>query len=361
MVNVKDKGLSNNPLINALLVEDAPRWTNLPTYGLGRPVMTYYLDPDRGRRRLERRRATGDAGSLRQPRGRHQRPLRAGLPLQLRPARREEGDEQLLRLPGTAGEHEDPDDFHDFAGGDQIEGSFNIQNPAWTGMTIGGTAFQTMLHEVMHGLGLDHPHEYLLLPGVPDGAEFGSLGTANLNQIVYTNMSYNRPWAAMPPAGTVLPGSDFNLGGVRGPGALDIAALQYLYGKNTTYRTGNDSYRLSDMDVVSAGPAPQATSWLTIWDAGGADQIAYSGFHNATIDLRPATLRVEEGGGGFLSFVTRTDGIVVHGGFTIANGWTSRMRAAAAATIPSSAIAWTTGSGGVAAKTRCTATAVAIA
>ena len=74
--------------------------------------------------------------------------------------------------PGTAGEHEDPDDFHDFAGGDQIEGSFNIQNPAWTGMTIGGTAFQTMLHEVMHGLGLDHPHEYLLLPGVPDGAEF---------------------------------------------------------------------------------------------------------------------------------------------------------------------------------------------
>ncbi len=30
--------------------------------------------------------------------------------------------------------------------------------------------------------------------------------------------------------------------------ALDIAALQHLYGANMTYRTGNDTYRLPQAD-----------------------------------------------------------------------------------------------------------------
>jgi Ca2+-binding RTX toxin-like protein len=50
-----------------------------------------------------------------------------------------------------------------------------------------------------------------------------------------------------------------------------------------------------------------------IWDVGGTDHIIYTGQQRATIDLRPATLRNEPGGGGFLSTV---DGS--YGGFTIA-------------------------------------------
>ena len=45
----------------------------------------------------------------------------------------------------------------------------------------------------MHGLGLAHPHDNgggsLIFPGVTDA--FGSYGDYNLNQEIYTIMSYN--------------------------------------------------------------------------------------------------------------------------------------------------------------------------
>ena len=55
---------------------------------------------------------------------------------------------------------------------------------------------------------------------------------------------------------------------------------------------------------------------MTIWDVGGTDTISAQGSQlDAIIDLRAATLRNEEGGGGFVS---RNGGVL--GGFTIANG-----------------------------------------
>jgi serralysin len=90
--------------------------------------------------------------------------------------------------------------------------------------------------------------------------------------------------------------------------ALDIAALQLLYGANTSTRAGNDTYGLPTADAAG-------TFWQAIWDAGGTDVITHAGGTiSASIDLREAPL-TGENAGGYVSWVQGT-----RGGFTIANG-----------------------------------------
>ena len=52
------------------------------------------------------------------------------------------------------------------------------------------------------------------------------------------------------------------------PMLLDIAAIQYLYGANTTYKTGDDLYTFDT----------RTPFFKTIWDAGGKDTISVSNF-----------------------------------------------------------------------------------
>jgi serralysin len=60
------------------------------------------------------------------------------------------------------------------------------------------------------------------------------------------------------------------------PMVNDITALQYLYGVNTTYRTGDDVYQFDPKDPFIK----------TIWDAGGHDTISVANFSEAcTINL----------------------------------------------------------------------------
>jgi len=62
------------------------------------------------------------------------------------------------------------------------------------------------------------------------------------------------------------------------PMVLDIAVMQYLYGANTTYHTGDDVYSFD----------PAKPFFKTIWDAGGNDTISVSNFSlGCTIDLTP--------------------------------------------------------------------------
>ena len=193
-------------------------------------------------------------------------------------------------------------------------GAFNWQGAGWdytepgTGaLEQGGYGFITIIHELGHGLGLAHPHDTggtsTIFPGVTSA--FGDYGDFDLNQGVYTTMSYNRGWQTNP-SGEPAPISAFGYQGT--PMALDIAVLQAKYGANLSYRTGADTYLLPASNDVG-------TFYSCIWDAGGVDTIVHDGSAPAVIDLRAATLQVEAGGGGFLSYV---DG--VFGGFTIANG-----------------------------------------
>lgn len=192
-------------------------------------------------------------------------------------------------------------------------GYFNYAGSGWDwtapgtgGLEQGGFGFVTIIHELGHGLGLAHPHDEggssTVFPGV-SGA-FNDYGDFALNQGVYTTMSYNAGWRTNPDG---LPPS-VNFGYQGTPMALDIAVLQEKYGANTAYNTGDDTYYLPTTNGTG-------TFYSCIWDAGGTDTIAYAGGGPALIDLRAATLKLEPGGGGFLSYA---DGI--YGGFTIANG-----------------------------------------
>lgn len=127
--------------------------------------------------------------------------------------------------------------------------------------TAGKFNFHTKLHEMGHGLGLMHPHAY----GLDNVRSSSDRGEHGLNDIRYTNMSYIRTPNYYPETLMVL----------------DIAAIQYLYGKDMTTATGNNTYKLDD--VVNK-------SYKAIWDAGGNDNIEYNGSQNVVIDLRAGHL-----------------------------------------------------------------------
>jgi len=171
-------------------------------------------------------------------------------------------------------------------------------------LIAGGFDYITFIHELGHALGLAHPHDRgggsLLAPGVK---REGDLGDFDLNQGIYSMMSYNDGWKS----GLVKPGADKTYGYEKGPMAFDIAALQTMYGANMTYHAGDDSYVLPTANVAGTG-------YLCLWDAGGQDELVGGDFGNL-IDLRDATLRTAKGGGGWVSYA---EGIA--GGFTIANG-----------------------------------------
>ncbi|WP_170791598.1 matrixin family metalloprotease, partial [Ruegeria lacuscaerulensis] len=189
------------------------------------------------------------------------------------------------------------------------EGAFNTD--FWTtGLggngDPGGFFFTTLLHELGHALGLGHPHDTGLGTTVLNGvtSPFFSYGDGNLNQGVFTVMSYNDGWTQV---NGQLP-VNATYGGSTGLGALDIAALQAMYGANTTYNSGANTYDLASFNTAGVG-------YQAIWDTGGIDTIRHTGSAAAIIDLRPATLDYSPFGGGAISYV---DG--VQGGFTIAYG-----------------------------------------
>ena len=210
---------------------------------------------------------------------------------------------------------------------------YNAGDYRWTqeGLAPGGMYFGTLIHEFGHGHGMSHPHDNGGKSSVmPDGdTESGyveetepfvyTLGDFDLNQGVYTMMSYMDGWQLSPYG---QPSSSAGYGFIGSLMAFDIAVIQDKYGVNEEWATGNDTYRLSDENVTAQFDANgnqtrDATSYRSIWDAGGIDAIVYSGARDANIDLRPATLKYEEGGGGWISYAYG-----IHGGFTVANGVT---------------------------------------
>lgn len=174
-------------------------------------------------------------------------------------------------------------------------------------LDVGGYSYITIMHEVLHGLGLAHPHDRGGSSGRMAGVsnEFDDYGSNDLNQGIFTTMSYNSGYHTG--SNGNRPSSD-NYGYEAGPMALDIGVLQSLYGTGGTHRGGDNTYHLPNQNG-------KGTFWQTIWDTGGTDKIRYDGSHKTIIDLRAATLTYGEGGGGYISAARN-----VAGGYTIANG-----------------------------------------
>ncbi|CAD5959757.1 M10 family metallopeptidase C-terminal domain-containing protein [Planktothrix agardhii] len=119
--------------------------------------------------------------------------------------------------------------------------------------------YSTLIHELGHALGLEHPGNYNAgeknPTPPPPGRVFLPFEQDNSRNTV---MSYNPGSATAGDAGAPEPQTLM---------PFDILALQFLYGvKNNN--TGNDVYTFNDTNFKQVA---------TIWDSGGIDTVDFSG------------------------------------------------------------------------------------
>lgn len=199
-----------------------------------------------------------------------------------------------------------PDDIktasHSLPWAFEMQGSYKFgpEVPAGPGSQM----MALFLHETAHGLGLGHSRD-----GFPGVTKDNSGGDHGLRDAMFTQMAGVGAGDALTITGGAF-GGETDGGRVYGnpatPMAFDIAAVQFLYGANMLTNAGDDAH------VLPTSNEP-GLFWSSIWDAGGHDVLRHDGTAPALLDLRPATLDNEIGGGGYVSRVEGVDG-----GFTIA-------------------------------------------
>ncbi len=147
---------------------------------------------------------------------------------------------------------------------------------------MGGESLSLFLHEIGHAIGLAHPGNY---NGGGNSYQNDAIFWNDTNQ--YTVMSY---WSE------TLTGADFNGRDVTGLMMYDIAALQRLYGENTSTRSGDTVYGFNATALDSIDGSIDE-HWLlsnqsddivgAVWDTGGIDTLDLSGFSSdSQVDLR---------------------------------------------------------------------------
>jgi serralysin len=179
----------------------------------------------------------------------------------------------------------------------------------WTdSLAPGGFGFITIIHELGHAMGCAHPHDTgggsTVFPGVTSSSDKGD---NQLNQNTYTVMSY------IDTNSGINPNTPQSYGFCKGPMAFDVATMNYLYGLSSSYEVGNNTYE------ITGGTEKGIDGYKCIYDVGGEDLVIYNGTQAITIDLRPATIQNETGGGGFIS---KIDDSSIYSGLTIAQGVT---------------------------------------
>ena len=161
----------------------------------------------------------------------------------------------------------------------------NQDQPDNFDLTPGGYGFTTLVHETGHGIGLLHPGDYNYAVGrsityaqdaeyFQDSAQFSIMSyfhAGNTGAVGFVN------WAT---------GGYYQQ--AQTPMVHDIAAVQAMYGTDTTTRTDDTTYGFnSTADRAVFDFEQNVNPFLTIWDAGGHDTLDMSGFtRNSVLDLR---------------------------------------------------------------------------
>ncbi len=139
-----------------------------------------------------------------------------------------------------------------------------LYNGSWA---VGSQNYSTLIHELGHALGFKHPFGEPA-PALPAGQD-----TEQFTVMSYTDGAHSL-FGFINASG----GYETRKIEAESPMVYDIAAMQYLYGANTSYKTGSDTYTFD----------PATPFMRTIWDAGGTDTISVSNFtKGCIIDLQP--------------------------------------------------------------------------
>ena len=169
----------------------------------------------------------------------------------------------------------------------------------------------SFLHEISHALGLKHPHD----KGLNGEPRFPGIGNTRMNYLKLGKFEMNSHPNTQMTYQLFIPGYDDlprirDYGYLKTLGTLDIAAIQWIYGINKDYKSGNNRYILPTKNI-------KGTGWEVLWDTGGIDTIVVpKTYKNATIDLRNSRLK---GSNSARTFKSSVDGVV--GGFLIAFDW----------------------------------------
>ena len=151
----------------------------------------------------------------------------------------------------------------------------NTSGGNFANLSNGNYEFMALIHEIGHGLGLDHP-----------GAYNGGNPTYALNA---EYLQDSRQYTVMSYFDAEETGAVHGWNFAATPLLHDIAAIQKLYGANTSARADDTVYGFNstaNRQQFNIASANQKVVFA-IWDGGGDDTLNFSGYlQNSKIDLR---------------------------------------------------------------------------